>query len=373
LPELDELRRRLRGAPDDPDVWAALGRHAARAGLPGDTVSRGQLRHFVEAWLRRPGEPGMRAVFRWLTDLEAIHPGGDPEAPARSRGRHWQRRRVRVGPEGLPLDKATAMPLAVRHLPTSMELRWVPRPAEAHRELVGAYIGRFPVTVAEFACFLEAHPGVAPTDYLARNPWDLQAAQPNRPVVFLSLKRAREFAAWMGAEVPDARLWRHAAARGRRFPWGKGPPGAQVNWNHGVPWRGGDWDRFLAPVDSHPEGVGPFGLEGMVGNVWEWTEEGARAREDEVVAGREDRAVFRHRLLGGSWGSTRLQELEVDGEGRWLDSGWWSDDVGFRVAVPLWRPEGSVPERAARGEPGPRRRRKVRAKVRRRKQRRRAR
>ena len=367
--ELERLRRQVLGAPQDADAWVALGRHVARAGLPPDQVPRGRLRHFVDAWVRRPREPGMRALFQRLTDLEPMWPAAEPEATPRVRGRHWQRRRVRLVEGGLPVAKDTGFPLAVRHGPTGMELRWVPRPPDAHRELVGAYLGRYPVTVADFERFLEAHPGARPTDYLARNPWELQAARPRRPVVFLSLKRAREFAAWMGAEIPDAALWRYSAGRGRRFPWGKGPPGTRVNWNHGVPWRGGDWDRFLAPVDAHPDGVSPFGIDGMVGNVWEWTEEGRRARDDEVVVGKEGRAVYRHRLLGGSWGSTRLPELEVDGEGRWLDSGWWSDDVGFRVAVPLWRPEGSVPERAARAEEAPPRRRAARARRRRRRRR----
>lgn len=371
MAELAELRRRLRGSPEDPDVWVALGRYAARAGFPPGVVSRTHLRHFVEAWLHRPRESGMRELFRRLTDLESIHPGGDPETPPCRRGAHWGRRRMVRVEDGLPVVKGSGLPLAVRHGPSKMELRWVPRPPDAHRELVGAYVGRYPVTVAQFERFLEAHPGARPTDYLARNPWELQAAQPERPVVFLSLKRAREFAAWVGGEIPDARLWRHAASAGKRFPWGRSPPGKRSNWNHGVPWRGGDWDRFLAPVDDHPDGVGPFGLEGMVGNVWEWTEEGVRAREDEVVAGGADRAVYRHRLLGGSWGSSRLEELEVVGEGRWLDSGWWSDDVGFRVAVPLWRPEGAVPERAARPEEvRVRRRREPRGRRRRRRDRR---
>jgi len=87
--------------------------------------------------------------------------------------------------------------------------------------------------------------------------------------VYVSHAEASAFARWSGRALPTEEQW-HRAAYGtpdgslRSYPWGSEAPSAQ---------RGNfdlhSWDP--APVNAHPQGTSAFGVEGMLGNGWEWT------------------------------------------------------------------------------------------------------
>jgi formylglycine-generating enzyme required for sulfatase activity len=129
------------------------------------------------------------------------------------------------------------------------------------------------VTNAEFGKFL-AGSGYKPRD--ARNflkDWK-NGAPPvgweNKPVTWVSLEDARAYAGWAGKRLPHEWEWQYAAqgTDGRLYPWGN-------TWkDSAVPAT--DQGRDLtgpADVTSHPEGVSPFGVMDMSGNVWQWTDE----------------------------------------------------------------------------------------------------
>jgi formylglycine-generating enzyme required for sulfatase activity len=149
-----------------------------------------------------------------------------------------------------------------------------PRRHHLHRLHVGSFwVDRYPVTNAQFKKFLDAahyHPkddlnflrdwqnGVYPTG------WD------NKPVTWVSLEDARAYAAWAGKRLPHEWEWQYAAqgGDGRPYPWGNAWDATVVP----VPEK----DRALRgpdPVDAHPRGASPFGVEDLVGNVWQWTDE----------------------------------------------------------------------------------------------------
>ncbi len=87
--------------------------------------------------------------------------------------------------------------------------------------------------------------------------------------VYVSHAEASAFARWTGRAVPTEEQW-HRAAYGmpegpqREYPWGSDAPSAR-HGNFDLK----SWDP--TPVNAHPQGRSAFGVEGMLGNGWEWT------------------------------------------------------------------------------------------------------
>jgi len=87
--------------------------------------------------------------------------------------------------------------------------------------------------------------------------------------VYVSNAEAAAYSRWAEKSLPTEEQW-HRAAYGsldkkeRRYPWGNDSPDPDLgnfdfaNWNPG-------------PVNAHPRGRSAFGVEGMLGNGWEWT------------------------------------------------------------------------------------------------------
>ena len=149
-----------------------------------------------------------------------------------------------------------------------------PRRHHRHRMRIEAFcIDRFPVTNIDFRAFLEAT-GYAPADShnLLRH-W-IDGAPPvgweQKPVTWVSIADARAYAAWVGKRLPREWEWQYAAqgGDGRRYPWGE-------TWcEEAVPEP--YLERLMpapARVGAHPAGASPFGVEDLVGHVWQWTDE----------------------------------------------------------------------------------------------------
>ncbi len=149
-----------------------------------------------------------------------------------------------------------------------------PRRAHRHRLDVAAFaIDRHPVTNAQFKAFLDAS-NYAPRDaqnFLAH--WH-NGAPPagwnDRPVTWVGLEDAQAYARWAGKRLPREWEWQYAAQGidGRIYPWGD-------DWREdAVP--APSLDRHMPDppiVGRHPAGASPFGVEDMVGTVWQWTDE----------------------------------------------------------------------------------------------------
>lgn len=85
------------------------------------------------------------------------------------------------------------------------------------------------------------------------------------PVVNVSQEDARAYATFYGMRLPTEAEWQYLAAgpQHRKWPWGDEKEYSRCNV----------YSSGLEPVNSHPEGVSPFGLYQMCGNVWEMTDE----------------------------------------------------------------------------------------------------
>jgi len=98
----------------------------------------------------------------------------------------------------------------------------------------------------------------------------LEEIPADEPVQHVSFFEAEAYAAWAGARLPTEVEWEKACAwdpvagARRSYPWGAEKPSAR----HAN--LGGDALR-PASVGAYPAGASAYGVEQMLGDVWEWT------------------------------------------------------------------------------------------------------
>ncbi len=138
----------------------------------------------------------------------------------------------------------------------------------AHKVYLDAYyIDKYEVTNALFKGFVEATRRSAPI--YRNNP---KFNSPTQPVVGVTPEDADAYCKWAGKRLPTEAEWEKAArgTDGRRFPWGN-------QWvfpweSQSVSKRANGTNQFSQPmpVGSFPEGVSPYGVHDMGGNVAEY-------------------------------------------------------------------------------------------------------
>ncbi|MEE8206339.1 MAG: SUMF1/EgtB/PvdO family nonheme iron enzyme [Nitrospinaceae bacterium] len=128
------------------------------------------------------------------------------------------------------------------------------------------YIDKYETTNRQYYIFTQAMDHKPPR--LWRGPKYPEGWE-DLPVADVSFFDASAYAKWAGKRLPSEQEW-EKTARGPndfRYPWGNEFDFSKANLSRSpVPKR----DQGLQPVGSFPQGASPYGVEDMVGNVWEW-------------------------------------------------------------------------------------------------------
>jgi len=141
-----------------------------------------------------------------------------------------------------------------------------PDPKNKKIEMPSYYMDIYPVTNRRFSIFLEEC-GYIPQDTVNfLKHWidgKIPEGMEDHPVVYVSHEDAEAYARWSGKRLPTEAEWQYAGqgADGRAWPWGNAFDSTLCNHAQG----------HTASVSAFPQGSSPFGLQDMVGNVWQLT------------------------------------------------------------------------------------------------------
>jgi formylglycine-generating enzyme required for sulfatase activity len=325
--------------------FAAIGRGrgeaATGAGVPVEALVRTAVR--IEVARGREPAPAPPGPAAGLQPAEA-HPA---PAVGRERGLAPDRaaadpRAVEVAPgNGRPaeLQQAELRRLAERGVaaPEGMVLipagdflmgdeDGLPDARPPHRVHLSAYwIDRYEVTNERYRACVEAGVCAPPR---AREAFDDPRAGAH-PVTNVTWLQARTYCHWRGARLPTEAEW-EKAARGpdaRRYPWGDDEGPIQRGRHDGA-------GRTTEPVGSRPDAASPYGVQDLVGSVWEWVKDWYAEDYYGRSPARDPQGPLRGSfrvLRGGDW-TRGAVELRVSARA-WDEMTYWGPTLGFRCAA----------------------------------------
>ena len=187
------------------------------------------------------------------------------------------------------------------------------------------------MTVAEYFAYIKAT-GFKPSDnYNYLKNWKGSSTPPesilNTPVTYVSLGEARAYCKWRGARLPHSYEWQYAAQGndGRIYPWGN----EKIQSNFPVLTTGNTY-RGAPPVGQYKQGASPFGVQDLVGNVWQYTDEFYDIHTRAAIL----RGGSNYRPSGSSWYFPQALELNTHNKYFLMDDRYErAGTIGFRCIV----------------------------------------
>ena len=183
-----------------------------------------------------------------------------------------------------------------------------------HKVNLSAYwIDKYEVTSSSFSKFLnenkkeadqfiEITPAV--TVKLEKDVYKPRQNLENFPVNRVSWFGADAYCRWKGKRLPTEAEW-EKAARGtdqRIFPWGNEfPDNSRATYRRKFKEKG---FQVMEPVDGMINGISPYGIHHMAGNVWEWVSDwfdAAIYQDDNRVDPKGPESGISKVLRGGNW------------------------------------------------------------------------
>jgi formylglycine-generating enzyme required for sulfatase activity len=193
-------------------------------------------------------------------------------------------------------------------------------------------IGKFPVTNHEFHAYVLTG-RARPRDY-----WDGSNVDPwiqNQPVRDVTWEEAVGYCDWLADEtglpfrLPTEEQW-EKAARGtdaRQYPWGD-----EFGFTFANVWEGCVAEP--TPVGVYPDGVSPYGVLDMAGNVSEWTASFIGKYPDslgEELITSQVEEFGRYRVIRGGCWLDNQQQARCARRGNPADR--TAPTIGFRLAL----------------------------------------
>jgi formylglycine-generating enzyme required for sulfatase activity len=144
-------------------------------------------------------------------------------------------------------------------------------------------------------------------------------AKTKHPVNCVDWEMAEKFCREQGGRLPTEAEWEFAARGpdGRKYPWGDDDPASDrlnacgkecMAWGqkHGVEEKSmydvDDGFPNTAPVGSFPKGASRYGVQDVVGNVWEWVADWyGEYSKDEQTAPKGPASGEEKVIRGGAW------------------------------------------------------------------------
>ncbi len=195
--------------------------------------------------------------------------------------------------------------------------------------LDGFWIYQTKVTNRMFAQCVAVGSCASPTEELG-GPVYNNPEYANHPVVGVTWDQAQAYCAWSQGQLPTEAQWEKAArgSTGNMYPWGDDEPACDL-LNFGY------CSGRTSEVDAFTDGVSPYGLFDMAGNIFEWVSDfyGEAYYMDAPSVNPAGPESGEYRVIRGSSFETDLELIgsAVRHPGAQVYHG---RDLGFRCAVP---------------------------------------